>query len=653
MGYILLVALLLTSSSALATEDSLRTHSPYEFFDLFEDLYDSPEQAEQAIDYFDVLTFSNDLRFDDLADLPGISSSTAFRVSKSDTLNWTRLSGSLTSKQTQLVSSLISRNSKYLWSSRSRLQVDPNARQEKGYNDGRIQGDQYKLYDRLMLSQYGLRVGLLQAKDAGEARTLDHVRGFLQLQERQSIIGDIAIENAIAGDYSLGFGSGLLFSGGGMQGKSSEVIDAVEAKSRGVQGYLSSSVASGFRGAATTLSIGSLRSTLFYSNRAYDASLDSSFIMSIDLDGYHRTSSEVAKIDAASSNMLGADVSYGIKSENYLLRFGTTGYNEIFSMPVNGGGFAHNFRGKALSMVSQYGSYVDTNFSINYEVAFSKQDNAEAIGSTIGFSYEPSKQLQFALNGRYLPHNFVSRHGSALGESTDDAQNERGVYFGVRYLPSTDLTLSSYVDFSSTFTPPYLAQNNFKTTDLLLLAEYEFSNEMKLTSRSRWKRKSDEERLEDSRVLGSRDQFNSRLENEWKPNDNLRLRTRGEIVRVAYSNFSDPSTETGFLLSSSMKAKLFEVIDPEVRVTWFKTPSYDSRLYVYENDIAGASGLTMLYGSGMRYSLVVGFDVIEGATMTAKYGITVYSKERDFGSGITERTGKTSSKLGVQLDLQF
>ncbi len=653
MAYILLVLLLLTSSDALATEDSLRTTSPYEFFDIIEDLYSTPEQAEEALDYFDVLSFGNDIRLDDLTELPGISASTAFRIGGSDTLNWSRISDALSSRQSRLVSSLIPRASHYLWSSRSRVQVDPNAREEKGYNDGRIRGDQYKVYDRLMLSQYGLSAGLLQVKDAGEAKTFDHVRGFLQLHEKQKIFGELAIETAIAGDYSLGFGSGLLFSSGGMHGKSSEVIDAVEAKSKGIKGYLSSSVGSGFRGAATTLSLGPVNSTLFYSDRSYDAVVDSNIITSIDLDGYHRTETDEAKIDAAGSSMLGADLGYVLRGDGYLVRLGATAFNEVFDLPVKIGGFLHNFSGKTLSMLSQHGSYVDSSIGIDYEIAMSKQEGEDALGATVGFVYEASREWQFAMNGRYLPHDFVSRHGGAFGESTDDAQNERGVYFGMRYLPTQELSLSAYVDLANTFVPPYLAQNNFKTTDLLLLAEYELSSLMRLTSRTKWKRKSDEERLEDARVLGSREQFNSRLEYEWKPSQDVRLRTRGEIVNVRYNNFADAKPETGFLLSASSKVRLLDLFDPELRITWFNAPSYDSRLYVYENDLPGASGLTMLYGAGMRYSLIMSCDIVEGVTIAAKYGITVYSKEREFGSSITERTGKTSSKLGVQLDLQF
>jgi hypothetical protein len=653
MAYLILALLLLTSSEALATEDSLRRYSPYDFLELFEDLYSTPEQAEEALDHFDVLSFGEDLLREDLSALPGISSATAFRIGNSDTLNWRQVNDGLTSRQSQILNGLIGRDPKYLWASRSRVQIDPRAREEKGYNDGRTLGTPYKLYDRLLLSQYGLSAGLLQAKDAGEENAFDLVRGYFQLHERQAIAGTLTLEHAIIGDYSLGFGSGLVFSAGGMQGKSSEVIDAVEPNARGVKGYLSSSIGSGFRGAAATMSLGGLHSTMFYSNRSYDARSDSGVITSLSLDGYHRTESESAKIDIAKSRLLGADMSYDHLGASYHLQLGVTGYNEVFAMPVKTGGFAYNFSGRSLSMLSQHGAFTDSSLAINYELAWSKQESADALGGVVSIVLERSKQLQFSLNGRYLPHDLVSRHGGTFGESTDDAQNERGLYLGARFSPRNDLTFAAYADIANTFVPPYLAQNNFKTTDFLLHAEYELSGSMRLTSRSRWKRKSDEERLEVGRVLGSRDQFNTRLEHEWDPNENLRLRTRGEIVTVGYNNFTNARTESGFLISSSARMKLWDAVSPDIRVTWFNCPTYDSRLYVYENDLQGASGLTMLYGAGMRYSLLVAVDVLEGARVAAKYGITMYSKEREFGSGITERSGKTSSKLGFQIDLQF
>ena len=654
MGYFLIaVILLLTSSTALATEDSLRKTSPYDIFEILEDLYSTPEQAEEALDYFDVLSFTSGLDRNAISGLPGITASTALRLGASDTLNWSIVSERLSYRQSQVLTEFVVRPSRYLWSSRSRVQLDPQATKEKGYNDGRTLGTPYKIYDRLLLSQYGFRAGLLQSKDAGEKNTFDHLRGYLQLIEKQSIAGELSLDQAIIGDFALGFGSGLLFSNGGMIGKSNEVIDAVEPNARWIQGYLSSSIATGFRGAAATLSHSGFSTSLFYSDRSYDGRSDSGIITSMPLDGYHRTESEVSKIDVARSGLLGGSVSYQSSGETYTMQLGVTGYNEVFKLPVRTGGFVHNFEGKALSMISQHGSYASELLSASYEVAMSSYDSGSGMAGVVSLSYEPSRQWQFALNGRYFPHDFVSRHGSTFGESTDDAQNERGVYFGVRYSPLEELTLSSYLDLANTFVPPYLAQNNFRTTDILLHADYEITPKMLLTSRSKWKRKSDEERLDDSRILGSRDQFNSRLEHEWWPVDDVRLRTRGEIVTVGYNNFTNAKAETGFLLSGNVKWRLFEMIDPELRVTWFNAPSYDSRLYVYENDLAGASGLTMLYGAGMRYSLLISADIVKGIAVAAKYGITVYSKEREFGSGITERTGKSSSKLGFQLDVQF
>lgn len=653
MGVLILAMLLLTGSTALATEDSLRRSSLYEVLDLFEDLYATPEQAEEALDFLDILSFGSDVNAGDLTALPGISASTAFRISRTDTLNLLEIEKGLSSRQSEIFGAFIARDPGYVWSSRSRVQLDPNARDEKGYNDGRTLGTPYKLYDRLLLSQYGLTAGLLQAKDAGEENVFDHFRGYLQLHEKQSLTSSIALEQAIAGDYSLGFGSGLLFSAGGMHGKSTEVIDAVEPIARGIKGYLSSGIASGFRGGAVALSIGKLRGTLFYSNRSYDARSDSGVITSLPLDGYHRTESEAAKIDVTSARMLGAHLSYSFPGKLHNLQFGLTAYNESFAAPVKTGGFAYNFTGTSLGMLSQHGSFTDSSLAISYEVAWSKQESADAVGGVVSAVLEQSKQWQLSINGRYLPHDFVSRHGGTFGESTDDAQNERGLYLGVRYVPMNDLTFSAYADLANTFVPPYLAQNNFRTSDMLLHAEYDLSESTRLTSRSRWKRKSDEERLGAERTLGSRDQFNTRLEHDWRPIEELRVRTRGEIVSVTYNNFSSADAETGFLLSSNARLTLFEMLRPELRVTWFNTPSYDSRLYVYENDLPGASGLTMLYGAGMRYAILVGVDVLAGATIAAKYGLTVYAKERKFGSGITERTGNTSSKLGFQLDLRL
>ena len=641
--------LLLLSSPAFSREDSLKRAYPWEFYTLIEDLYSTDQQSEEAIEYFDLLTASDLV---DLRSVPGISSTVAFRINRQDTLNWLLLDEELGASSGNFLTSLI-RAPRYFWSSRSRVQVDPLAHTEPEYNDGRILGSPYKIYDRLLLSQYGLQAGLLQVKDVGERNALDHLRGYLLLTEQQQLADDITIDRIIAGDYSLGFGSGLLFSSGGIIGKSNEVIDAVEPSTAGIRGYLSSSIGIGFRGVASAISLGSFTSNIFYSNRSYDARISDDTITSMPEDGYHRTGSEEEKINAAKSNLVGAHLNYSLRSSNSNLQFGATAYTERFSLPVNGRGFNYNFKGRSLSMASQNGLYTDSLIGISYEAALSSSEHGDAIGGVISAVIEPSRLIQFSLNGRYLSHNFVSRHGATFGESTDDAQNERGIYAGVKYRPFRSLAASAYFDLSSTLVPPHNESNIFKTTEGLLLLEYDLSQKMRVTSRTRWKRKSDEMRSNGIDILGYRDQLNTRFEHEWTIVQDFRVRTRCEYVSVKYGEIFDNKQEDGLVISSGVRGRILESSWFEARVTAFNTRSYDSRLYIYENDLQGASGLVMLYGSGMRYGVILASEIVDGVQLSAKYGITVYSQERTFGDGPTERYGRTDPKLGAQLDLAF
>jgi hypothetical protein len=646
------ILLLLTSSPLFAREDSTKRSYSWHYFDLIEDLYaTSPEQAEESVEYLDLLQPD---RLNDLDALYGISSPTAFRINQGDTLNWRRLTNELSADQSQFISNLASRSPQYLWSSRSRVQLSMLAHKEKGYNDGRILGSPHKIYDRLLLSQYGLQAGMLQVKEAGEARTLDHLRGYVSLQEKQDVTSTFSIDRLVVGDYSVSFGSGLLFASGGIVGKSSEVIDAVEPSPRGIQGYLTSGITTGFRGAAASLSLGPATTTLFYSNRYYDGRVDDDTITSLASDGYHRTSSEVARIDATKASLIGANASYQLLNDRSIaIVLGATGYNERFNMPLFGRGFQYNFKGQHLSMLSQHGKLTTQEVGVAYEVAYTEYLQGSAFASTVSAIYEPSKELQFSINGRYLPHDFVSRHGASFGESTDDAQNERGIYLGSKYRFAANFTASAYLDLAGTFVPGFNAQHNAKTIDGLLLLEYRLNSSMKLALRNKFKRKSEEQRVEDVRLLGDRDQFNSRLEHDWSPVSDLRLRSRLEWVHVGYRSIKNDMSEEGILLSTSARISPFEWAMIEARATAFRTDDYDSRLYIYESELQGASGLIMLYGAGMRYSALMNVEPWEGISLGLKYGIMVYTKERKFGDSFTERFGKTDPKMGIQLDIAF
>jgi len=54
----------------------------------------------------------------------------------------------------------------------------------------------------------------------------------------------------------------------------------------------------------------------------------------------------------------------------------------------------------------------------------------------------------------------------------------------------------------------------------------------------------------------------------------------------------------------------------------FKTDSWDSRIYAYENDLLYSFSIPALSGEGSRSYIMVKWDISDSAEIRIKYGIT-------------------------------
>lgn len=612
----------------------------------FEDLAASDEEIELAADRLERLTFD----ITELASLPGITRVDARALPQ--TMDWAQLETDLSARQRSALFEFWSRSSeKPLATTRSRVQWNPDAAEQRGFRETEFQGTASKIYNRLLFELYDARLGLLQVKDVGEPAMFDRVGGFLALG-RIPIASDLEIAQVILGDYALQIGSGLLFSNSGLNGKSSEVIDAVEAGGERIDGYLSSSYSNGFRGAAAVVKWGSLTTRFFFSSRSYDAVIDSGIVTSIDLDGYHRTTSEIDKSNAVASRLWGVHAAYPLYDQDAEWTIGATTYSEHFSLPVRTGGFAYNFRGTDVRMASVNSSFGSRTIGLDVEAAWSRSDVGSAVGVITSLVWKPSAQLRFAINGRYLPHDFVSRHGGTFGESTDDAQNERGVYAGVAMSIMKGLAISAYADVASTIAPPYGDRSNTRSNDFLLMSEYEVSEKTLLALRLCHKQKTTETSNAGQLVTDWRKQTSARFDLSYHVLG-FDCLSRIEAVNVGYG-VREAGDEPGALMMLRIGRSLFdEAIRLELGVARFSTKSYDSRCYIFETDVPGASTLLPLYGNGWRYSMRLSAEVLAGITGSAKLGITKYDRDRTIGSGLTERLGTVDSRISVQLDTRF
>ena len=542
---------------------------------------------------------------------------------------------------------------------RSRVQIDPNAHSEAGYQTGRFLGTPERYSDRILLRTFGLRGGVVQSKDAGEPNFADLVGGFLSLDQSISFSEDVGVRNFVVGDFKMAYGNGLSIGNGYSSVKSRDVVQNVQSHPSRVQGSLST--ASAFRGVAGQFIFGPLDATIFYSRKFVDAALDTAGITSLPTSGYHRTTDEIARKNAASLQAIGAHLSSDISLTRDLhSTLSGTYYSAKFSDPLNLN------TTKPIAEKSDVGSLAfqasSRLLSIEAEGAMSVVDTARAFAGTASLLIEPEAGLTFALNYRNLSRNFSSRFGGTFGESTTDARNEEGLYLGTDWKIVPELfTVSAYADLSHTFQGAKIDQPPVRTSDYLLGATLE-KNIFGITAYAQLHEKSKEEFTNGvnaagipQAISGQRNSTDLLLEGSIPIIGHLKLKFRAEHVTVQHvRSTSDVSaSETGALYSIAPVLQLPQQVTLEARAIFFQTASYDSRLYVYESELLGASTITPLYGNGVRGYVFASIYLAPTIHLSFKAAETFFDSARSFGSGSTARSGSTDSYLGLQFDIGF
>ncbi|MEO6939672.1 MAG: hypothetical protein ABI444_05975 [Candidatus Kapaibacterium sp.] len=542
---------------------------------------------------------------------------------------------------------------------RSRVQFDPDATNEAGYQNGKLLGTPERYYDRLLVRTLGVRAALVQSKDAGEPNFADLLGGFLALDQSLSFSANVGIRGFVIGDYKMAYGNGLVFGNGYSSVKSRDVVQNVQSHPSRVEGSLST--ASSFRGAASQFIIGPLDATIFYSRKFVDAALDTSGITSLPTNGYHRTTDEIARKNAASIQAIGAHLSSDISLGRDLhSTLSGTYYSSAFSDPLQIN------TTKPIAQKGDVGSLSfqasNTIISIEAEGAMSAVDTARAFAGTASLLLEPEEGLTFALNYRNLSRNFSSRFGGTFGESTTDARNEEGLYLGTEWKLIPDLfTLSAYADLSHTFQGAKIDQPPIRTSDYLVGITLE-KNITGITAYAQLHQKAKEEFTHgvnvggiSQTISGERVSSDLLLEGSIPIVSHLKIKFRAEHLTVQHVQLATDgrTTETGVLFYLAPILQLPQQITLEARAIFFRTDSYDSRLYAYESELLGASSITPLYGKGVRGYLLASIFLAPTIHLSLKAAETFFDTPRSFGSGVTARVGSTDSYFGLQFDIGF
>jgi hypothetical protein len=536
------------------------------------------------------------------------------------------------------------------------LRVGQTLEKQRGFED--LPGSKYLGSREKLLGKYKYRyrdliaANLVLEKDAGEhlfsgpnRRSMDFASGNVTL----SNLG--RFKKVVVGDYNLQFGQGLTMWSGFGYGKGPDVT-SVAKKDLGVRPYSSANEISFLRGAAVSFGItDQLLLTAYGSTRNIDASTktaEDGTVTQVNMSssGLHRTPTEIRNKNTLGQQVFGGAVQY--LSDN--LNAGIVAYNSNYSNAFVTGPLAynhHNFSGKNLTNLGVHYNYTFLSIYFYGEVAHNLKGGIAMVNGAMA---SLSKTVSAVLVNRSYDVNHHSFFTRSLGE-TADASNEKGWYAGVNVTPNKKITFALYGDIFQFPWLKYRIDLPSKGYEVLAQAVYTPSKSIKAVLRLKTEQKQQNpDEQTDSTYIVNVGKTNYRVALTWQLNRSLSLEHRTEFVQYWKESVAD----IGFLIYQDVALHpMGKKLSGNARIAYFKTDSYNSRVYAYEDDVLYSSGFGMYNGRGFRAYLNLRYKVTRKLDLWARHAVFIYQNVETVGSGLDLIQGNKKNELKFQMRYQF
>jgi hypothetical protein len=407
------------------------------------------------------------------------------------------------------------------------------------------------------------------------------------------------IQSLALGDFTVNMGQGLIQWQTLSLGKSGEITGA-KRQSAILRPYNSAGRYNFHRGVAISLQRRRLSATAFASLRKLDANL------AIDSAGQQVITSFITSGPIRNNikqQTLGGSVAY----DHPLWHVGGNVIHYNFSNSIEKRDEPYNLfslRGRQLTNYSLDYDYTLRNFHGFGEVAAS---SIKGLAMVHGILISLDRRVDVSLVSRYLTPAFQSLYSRAFTESSVPS-NESGAFFGLTLKPGCGLIINMYADI---FRFPWLRSQTDAPSfgrDYQLQLDWQAGKKLEINSRLRLKTKQSNTHLDDDQFnwvfLSSK--TNWRFHISWQPTPALMLRQRVELV---WFNRNKLGAEQGYLIFDDA------VINPRsgmlgfgARLEFFETSGFNSRIYVFENDVPSSYSVHAVYHKGFRYYINLSLD---------------------------------------------
>ncbi len=396
--------------------------------------------------------------------------------------------------------------------------------------------------------------------------------------------------------------------------------------------------------AQTTIKLNNFIVSGFYSNNTIDANVDSvtGEIFSTPVDGLHRTESEIRKRNSAREKMMGGRIDYlsGNKFKTGLLYYQSEFSNSFHPSSV------YDISGNKFNYTSAYYDFYLSNINFFGEVVY----NGTSVASINSVQIAIAQRFTFITSVRSYPRNFISLHGFGFGERSGATTNEFGIYAGFKWRTPIGLLNFYYDQFKfpyATFNNPLPSEGNEYLVDFLSKPLKGFA----LRLRYKYENKDVTETIDNSDRLVKRLKQAIRAELIYEISKMLRIKGRFEYNSFRISAINE--TEDGYLLFQDIRYSPTSYFNLYGRIMFFRTDSFNSAIYQYENNLTGVLTNLAMFGEGMRWYIILRYKPLRMFALSLKFAETYKPKVKTISSGNNEIEGNIDNQVSFQLDVNL
>lgn len=522
------------------------------------------------------------------------------------------------------------------------------------------QGLPFRLLARFRYT-YGTQMsyGFTADKDAGEEFFKgSNKRGFDFYSAHFFIRNRKQLKALALGDYEVRLGQGLImWTGFGF--RKSPAVMMVKRESPKLRPYTSVNEWRYMRGGAFTLGFKNWEVTAFASYKLVDANVvsqalsdtsinEEEYFSSLMETGYHRTQSEIAGRETVSQLTTGGNVSYNKKSWHI-------GANAVYMRY-----FKPYSKLQAPYAMFDFAAQQLLNVSVDYHAVFrnihffgeNAVSNNGGFGLLNGAIISLDKKVDMSVVHRYFSKNFQSAYGSAFAERSHP-QNEHGLYMGLSARPVKYLQLDAFFDLYMHPWLKYLVDAPSWGNENYLQATVKPNKKSEIYIRYRFETKKRNSPLNDLPLdyVVKETRQGLRYQHRFRVTDDITISNR---VEVSFYNLESRKPEVGYMFYQDIAFKRMGFpLSANARFAIFRTPSYNSRIYTYENDVLYSFSIPALYGNGIRYYLTLQYKATRWLEFWVRWAQTFRSDVKVIGSGLDQIDGAKKSEIKVQMRLRF